>query len=239
MTGVVARARALLSRGDGWIDPAPSGGHYHLRLRPDRRARIALTLDESTFRALVERPGLKARAGGGWISRTLRVEVAVPPAGKPGHIEGPRWIMEPDGRLSARRANLGESPVAWLARRKDADGCPWLGPSEVAAAECLRLDAEQARSGPSLTMRWDALPRAAAGGGAQRTEPGDRALAAGRRVTQALAACDPGARALVRQICIDSQSLQLAERACGLQRRHGKALLKRGLAELARHYGIG
>ncbi|WP_396594245.1 DUF6456 domain-containing protein [Brevundimonas sp. R86498] len=239
MTGVLSRARALLSRPEGWIDAAGTGGVYPLRLGPDRRSRIILTLDEAAIRALIEEPGLRARPGGGWILRPARDEGSSAPAGRPGHIEGQRWIVDTEGRLSARRANLGESPVAWLARRRDADGRPWLEAVEVAAAERLRLDAEQARAGPSLTMRWDALPRAAAGGNARRIDPGDRALAAGRRVALALAACDPGPRLFVRHICIDSQSLQLAERACGLPRRQGKALLKRGLADLARHYGIG
>ncbi|MDP3403771.1 MAG: DUF6456 domain-containing protein [Brevundimonas sp.] len=238
MTGAVSRARALLSRSDGWIDAAGTSGLYPLRLGPDRRARIALTLDEAAVRALIEQPGLRARPGGGWILRPSQIEQPAPPAGMPGHIEGQRWVMEPDGRTTGHRANLGESPVAWLARRRDANGRPWLEAFEVTAAERLRLDAEQARAGSSLTMRWDALPRAG-GGSAARVEPGDRALAAGRRVARALAACDPGARAFVRHICIDSQSLATAERACGLQRRQGKALLKRGLADLARHYGIG
>lgn len=147
--------------------------------------------------------------------------------------------MEPDGRTSVRRANLGESPLAWLARRKDARGRPWLDPAEVAAGERLRLEAERALSGSSVTMRWDALPRASAGGPANRAGPGDRALTAGRRLADALAACDPQCRAFVEQVCVHSQTLRLAEQACGLQRRRGKLLLKRGLGALARHYGIG
>ncbi|WP_309627727.1 DUF6456 domain-containing protein [Brevundimonas sp.] len=238
MSGPAARARGLLARG-GWIDVAALDGSYALRIGGDRRARAAMTLNEGTFRALIDSPGLKARPGGGWVERPTSAETVSYPPGAPGRIEGERAIMEPDGRLTLRRANLGESPVAWLARRKDVEGRPWLTPAEIAAAERLRLDAELARSGPSMTMRWDALPRTGSSGSSARVEPGDRALAAGRRAALALASIDPRTRALVEQVCIRQGSLQLAEQEAGCRRREGRAVLKAGLQTLARHYGIG
>lgn len=238
MSGPAARARGLLARG-GWIDVAAPDGSYALRIGGDRRARASMTLNEATFRALVESPGLKARTGGGWVERSAPTEPPSPPPGAPGRIEGERAIMEPDGRITLRRANLGESPIAWLARRKDTEGRPWLSPVEIAAAERLRLDAELAQSGPSMTMRWDALPRTGGSGSSARVEPGDRALAAGRRTALALASIDPRARALVEQVCIRQGSLQLAEQEAGFRRREGKAVLKAGLRWLAVHYGIG
>lgn len=237
MSGAVARARALLARG-GWIDVAGADGRYPLRLGPDRRARPTLMLDEAGFRTLIEAPGLRARPGGGWVRRVEQRQAEPPQAGTPGRIEGQRAVIEPNGRLTLRRANLGESPIAWLARRKDAQGRPLLTAAEAAAGERLRRDGELALSGASVTMRWDALP-CAGGGSSARAEPGDRAMAAGRRVTQALAACEPAARGLVEQICIREGSLQLAEREAGFRRREGKTVLKAGLQALARHYGIG
>lgn len=124
-------------------------------------------------------------------------------------------------------------------RRRGPDGRPWLTPAEAAAAERLRLDAEIAGSGPSLTMRWDALPRTGKSGSSARVEPGDRALSAGRRVARALDAVDPWQRPLVTLICLGGSGLQLAEQEAGLRRREGKAVLKGGLQALARHYGIG
>ena len=41
------------------------------------------------------------------------------------------------------------------------------------------------------------------------------------------------------RICLESSSLQLAERELGLRRRQGKTMLKQGLQALAEHYGIG
>ncbi len=238
MSGPAARARGLLARG-GWIDIAGADGRYAVRLAGDRRGRPVMMLDETDFCVLIAPPGLRGRPGGGWAQRADRPAADAPRAGAPGRIEGERAVMEADGRLILRRANLGESPIAWLARRKDAQGRPLLSPVEVAAGERLRLDAELAQSGPSMTMRWDALPRTGASGSSARVEPGDRALAAGRRVARALEACAPAARAFVAEICIRQGSLQLAEQAAGLRRREGKTALKAGLQALARHYGIG
>lgn len=234
---ILTRARRLLVRPSAWLDQMP-GGRYALRLDDDRRIRPMVTLDEATFRALVVRPGLRVRPGGGWVARPPAPPAAPSLAGSPGRIPGEREVIQPDGDVRRHRANLGESPVAWLARHRDPQGQPWLTPAEVAAAERLRLDAERAMSGPSLTMRWDALPRSGTGSAA-RMEPGDRALAAGRRVARALDACGPDCRAFVEQACIRDTALQAAERALNIPRRQGKRILKQGLHRLAAHYGLG
>ncbi len=149
-----------------------------------------------------------------------------------------RALIDAEGRMIRHAANLGESPIAWLARRRDAAGRPWLTPAEAAAGERLRTEVEQARACPSLTMRWDALPRAGAGSAA-RIEPGDRALSAGRRVEEALTAVGPRLRPMLTRICVHGDSLKLAETGLGLRRRQGKTLLKQALQALADHYGIG
>lgn len=232
----LAKARRLLARTGAWIDVVKDG--YVLRVGATRRARVLLTFDEATFRALIVQPGLRVRSGGGWMPRTAHaVGDASPDLGRPGMIEGVTLIADGDGRLIHRRANLGQSPIAWLARRRDENGQAWLSPAQVAAAGRLGLEAEAALRGPSLTMRWDALPRSG-GGSATRAEPGDQAMAAGRRVEAALIACGP-ARAMVEAICVRASSLQLAEQDLGLRRRAGKAVLVRGLTALAAHYRIG
>ncbi len=234
--GAVARARRLLARRGGWIEALPEG--YGVRPGGDRRSRIVLVLGEAGFLQLVETPGLRRRPGGGWVARTAPPDRSdIPEPGRPGMIEGSRAVMEPDGRAVPRRANLGQSAVAWLARRRDATGRPWLEPAQVAAAARLGLDAEMAARGPSLTLRWDALPRAG-GGSAVRAEPGDPAMAAARRVEAALAVCG-NARPMIEAICIRATALQAAERGLGLRRREGKLLLQKGLAALAVHYRLG
>lgn len=236
MSGEDRRARRLLARPEAWIEATGDGG-YALRVGRDRRARVLMRLDEAGWRRLVEEPGLRARPGGGWTARTTRAQAEAPAAGRPGITEGVRAVMDGDGRMRSRRANLTVSPIAWLSGRRDADGRPWIERAERAAAERLTADAEIALAGPSLTMRWDALPRAG-GGSAARVEPGDRAMAAARRVEAALAACGPGRR-MVEAVCVHASALQAAEQDLGLRRRSGKAVLKAGLRALAGYYGMG
>jgi len=237
VSGEPGRARRLLARPGGWIE-ATAGGGYVLRIGADRRTRPMMTIDEAGFRRLIGDPGLRARPGGGWIARRAGGPPAPAPApGRPGVIEGVRAVMDGDGRMQTHRANLACSPIAWLAGRRDATGRPWIERAERAAAERLAADAEIALAGPSLTMRWDALPRSG-GGSAARVEPGDRALAAARRVEAALAACG-SARAMVELVCLRASALQAAEQGLGLRRRTGKAMLKAGLRALAAHYRIG
>jgi hypothetical protein len=235
MTDESARARRLLMRPGGWIEASADGG-YALRVGADRRSRVLMTVDEAGFRQLIGDPGLKARPCGGWIARRTGRPLAVE-AGRPGFVEGVRAVMHGDGRVRTHRANLAQSPIDWLSARCDAAGRPWLEPAERAAAERLGADAEIALAGPSLTMRWDALPRCR-GGSAARVEPGDRAMGAARRVEEALTACGPS-RPMVEAVCIQASALQTAERELGLRRRQGKAVLKAGLAALAVHYRLG
>ncbi|MFA4894663.1 DUF6456 domain-containing protein [Brevundimonas sp.] len=239
LAGTVGQARRLLARRGGWIEAAPGG--YVLRVGRDRRVRILLTVDEAVFRQLAGDPGLKTRPGGGWVARVAAgsSSATTPESGRPGMIEGVRAVMESNGAVTLRRANLGLSAIAWLARHKAEDGRGWLSPAEIAAADRLARDAETAVRGPSVTMRWDALPRSGAGGDAGgRSGPGAAAMAAARRVEMALAACGP-ARGMIEAVCLRSSALQAAEQDLGLARRRGKAVLKAGLAALADHYRIG
>jgi hypothetical protein len=85
----VERARALLDRPGAWLDQ--SGAAYPLRRGGDRRGRVVLTLDEAALRALVERPGLRRRDGGGWLPRPAparNTSLSPSPPGRPGLIEG-------------------------------------------------------------------------------------------------------------------------------------------------------
>ena len=237
----LAKARRLLSRAGAWIDSIPNG--YGLRMGGNRRARVVHTFKEDVFRELVAQPGLRLREGGGWTARSnarpndSQSRQGAPEPGRPGVIDGMILVPDTHGRLRSRRANLGQSPIAWLARHKDKDGQPWLKAAHIAAAERLSRDAELSMRGASLTMRWDALPRSR-GGSATRAEPGDQALTAGQRVEAALNDCG-NTRAILVAICIRASTLQCAEQDLGLRRRSGKALLVKGLCALAAHYRIG
>jgi hypothetical protein len=231
---LAARAAAALVRPGAFLEAA--GEVYVLRANADRRRRPLLTLDEGAFRRLIDEPGLKPRADGGWIAAN-RPSPPSPPAGRPGLLLGVRTVMEPDGGRATRAANLGESPIAWLARRRGPDGRPWLTLQEAAAGERLREDFYRAGTVGRLTMDWSGAPRSGSGRGA-RLDPAERATAAKARVAAALAAVGPGLREILERVCLAGSALDAAERGLGLPRRSGKAVLKLALGRLATHYGL-
>jgi hypothetical protein len=218
---LAGRAARLLRRPGALIEVKGLG--YVVRFGPRRRA--MLTVDEPAFRALAREPGLTVRREGGW--RLARSEAEAPPPGRPGVVEGERVVVEDDGERVTRRANLGESPLAWLARRGG------LEPVETAAGERLREDFQKAGTVGRLTMNWDAQPRS---GGGERLEPALRARAAKDRIAAALAEVGPGLREVLERVCLAETALQVAERELGLPRRSGKTLLKLALRRLAIHY---
>ena len=231
------RALRLLAGPQAWLEPAGEGAR--LRTGPDRRRRVALHLPEAVIAHLARSPGLRPRAAGGW-RLAAAAEPAAPslPAGRPGVVEGARVVVDADGRPVARRANLGESPLAWLARRRGPDGRPWLTPAEFAAGERLRDDHHRAGQLGRLTMAWDAGPKTA-GGRAPGLDPAERGVAAKARVRAALEAAGPGLREVLERVCLHGSALEAAERGLGLPRRSGKTVLKLALGRLAAHYGIG
>jgi hypothetical protein len=231
---LAARAAAALARPGAFLEAAGEG--YALRAGADRRRRPLMLLDEAGFHRLVEDVGLKRRAAGGWVLADAPAPPS-PPPGRPGVVLGERTVMQPDGARVARAANLCESPIAWLARRRDADGRPWLTPHEAAAGERLRDDFHRAGTVGRLTMDWSGMPSSGAGGGA-RLDPAERARAAKARVAAALAAAGPGLKEMLERVCLAGSALEAAERGLGLPRRSGKTVLKLALGRLAAHYGL-
>ena len=229
------RAARALGRAGAWLDAGASD--YAVRQGPDRRRRPALRIDEAVFAELARTLGLKPKEGGGYVlARALEPELALE-AGRPGVVEGERDVADRDGVVRTRRANLGESPIGWLARRKDAAGAPWLTAREAAAGEKLREDFVKAGTLGRLTMNW----RDAAAGRSGRGGPGDpvdRAIHAKARVRSALVAVGPGLDGILERVCLVGSALEAAERDLGLPRRSGKAVLKLALQRLAAHYGI-
>ena len=237
MTSPEERGLRALARPGAWLE-AVGEGAYLVRLHADRRRRAAIQLDEAAFAALARAPGLKARPEGGWRLASSSPSPPPPPAGRPSVIEERRPITGPDGRRVLASVNLGESPIAWLARRRDSRGEAWLTAVEVAAAEKLRDDYVRAGTVGRLTMIWDAGPRSAAGRG-PGLEPAERARAARARIARALADVGPGLSEILQHVCLAGTALEAAERSLGLPRRSGKTVLKLALGRLALHYGLG
>lgn len=232
---LASRAARLLARPGAVIEAAGLG--YAVRFGPNRRNRAMLVLDEPAFQALVKSATLKTRALGGWTLVVPPPAPKPPPPGRPGVIDGETVIEEPGLGAVVFKSNLGESPLAWLARRRDGRGRPWLTPIEAAAGERLREDFNRAGTVGRLTMNWDAGPRV--DGGGPRLEPAERARFAKDRIAAALEAAGPGLREILEHVCLAGTALQAAERALGLPRRAGKMVLRLALQRLVVHYRMG
>ena len=146
-----------------------------------------------------------------------------------------RWLVR---RGSVGRqplmANLGESPLAWLMRRR------MISPRQFEAGERLRADHSRAHAPPSVTMRWDPAPtaktRSVPGG---PLDPTGSQIEARRRFEAATSAVGPGLADVLARVVCEGQGLEAAERAIGWPARAGKVVLGLALDRLAEHYRPG
>ena len=132
------------------------------------------------------------------------------------------------------RNQFAESPLVGLARRKDRDGKPFLSRELVAAGERLREDYELVEVGMGGVESWDSFvhgqgPDAATGGS-------DGAVAAYKRIKDALAELGPGLGDVVLQCCCFLEGLEQTEKKMGWSARSGKIVLRIALQRLKRHY---
>jgi transposase-like protein len=147
-----------------------------------------------------------------------------------------RMVLE-DGEERRLRYNAAESPVAVLARRRDRDGRPFLGPELVAAAEQLRMDFELAQMGPRVTQNWERfLTGGDRGSFAPDGKAGGGARDARERVSAALRDLGPGLGDMVLRCCCFLEGLEVAEKRMGWSARSGKIVLRIALQRLWRHY---
>lgn len=236
----VARAARRLAEAGAYLEAEATGDGYVVRKGSDRRRCALLRIGEPEFSILAADFGLALRPDGGWRLSRLTMLDATEPASI---TEGPSRLVrdqsapQPGGGRRQVKVNLGESPIAWLARRKDASGQPWLTPAEALAAERLRETFERAGLIGRLTMDWTARPRRGAGGGV-RLDPVERALQARSAAAAALDAAGPEGREMLLRVCCGGSALEAAERDLGLKRRSGKLVLKAALGRLARHYRL-
>jgi len=146
-------------------------------------------------------------------------------------------ILDRDSDTPIALANLSESPLAQLVRRRGKDGKPFLTTEEYQAGERLRADYTRGRIMPRLGANWIASvssgKRSDAGGGVELT---DAALAARKRVEDALAAVGPELSGVLIDICCFLKGLEQVESERGWPVRSAKIVLKTALSALARHY---
>lgn len=141
---------------------------------------------------------------------------------------------------TAAAVSRDDSPLAWLARRKDKDGNALLEDYEFAAGERLTADFWFGQMMPRVTAQWsDGLS-----GSNRRTAPDHgaalsaAALAARERVRDALAAVGPEFCDILIDVCCYWKGLEQVEKALGWPQRCAKVILKKALRQLARHYGF-
>lgn len=134
--------------------------------------------------------------------------------------------------------NDAESPLAWLARRKDRDGRPFLEPTQLEAGERFRRDIEQAQILQRVTANWDASISSSRRGADAGVAVTDIAMDARGRLTRAFDAVGPEMAGLLTDVCGYLKGLELVESERGWPARSGKVVLKIALDRLARHYGL-
>lgn len=154
--------------------------------------------------------------------------------GNKGHLpaDGPAPVM-----------NDRESPLAWLASRKDRNGQAMVSAAQYQAGERLRHDFFQANLQPKVTMDWSMMPGAAgarrqAGTHADGLGINDVVATARSRVNAALAAVGPELAGILIDVCGHLKGLEVSEKDAGWPRRSGKVILQLALTRLARHYGF-
>lgn len=138
-----------------------------------------------------------------------------------------------DARLRHMRSILPESPLAALARRRDAEGTPFLDRDMVAAGERLREDFELAQRAAGAAPEWEAMLEGRAPPGAVDGTGPDAAEA---RVARALADLGPGLADVALRCCCLLEGLETLERRLGWSARSGKVVLRIALGRLHRHY---
>ncbi len=139
--------------------------------------------------------------------------------------------------IGAVKRNEAESPLAWLARRKDKDGRAMLDPASFAAGERFRADFTLAGLQPRVTSDWS-NPVSGAALGDRGMHISDVMVAARQRLDKALDALGPELGALVIDVCGFLKGLEVVEAEQRWPARSAKVVLGIALARLAAHYGL-
>ncbi|MBI2716081.1 MAG: DNA replication protein [Rhizobiales bacterium] len=131
----------------------------------------------------------------------------------------------------------GESPLAWLARRRGRDGRSYIEPHQLQAGERLRADFTRANLMPRTTSNW-ASPISSDRSGSNRARDFTETMVAARRcVHRALDTVGPEFAGLLLDVCCFLKGLEDVERERTWPARSAKVVLQLALDRLARHYG--
>ena len=193
-----------------------------------------LTLPLSEVRDLIASGVLEGSAGGcratllarDWLRRHL-CETEDPFADQHRHT-----VRRADGSV----INLDESPLARLAVPLAGEPRAFLEPHQVEAGERVRRLCERARLQPRVTMSYSAAHTA--GGQTQAADITDLAAEARRSLSEIPRVLPADCAGVVIDVCGLLKGLQLVETERRWPRRSAKLVLRIGLDQLARHYGL-
>jgi hypothetical protein len=150
------------------------------------------------------------------------------------HRDVEETLLEPHGPV---KRNEAESPLAWLARRKDREGRAMLDPASFAAGERFRNDFTIAGLQPRVTSDWS-NPVSGAALGDHGMHISDVMVGARQRLDAALNALGPELGSLTIDVCGFLKGLETVEAEHGWPARSAKVVLGIALARLAVHYGL-
>lgn len=231
------RIARFLSRGAAAHRAASCGGKVLL----DGGERGTVSVDTGILKAMA-RDGLIDRgAGGVCLSNAgvayLKRALAVSDPFQDQHRDLETITVEVAGEIATATANLAESPLGQLARRKAKDGRPFLEEPEWRAGERLRADYTRGQIMPRLGANWGAAIASGRRDGANSVaDLTDTALAARRRVDRAIEAVGPELAGVLIDVCCFLKGLEQVETERGWPVRSAKIVLKTALGVLHRHY---
>lgn len=144
-----------------------------------------------------------------------------------------------DDPVDATHLDESESPLAWLARRKDKEGKPLIDSGQFEAGEKLRADFTRVGLTPRVTANWTApVAQGRRGGGDSMAAFTDAVIAAREQMNRALESVGPEFSGMLLDVCCFLKGLELVERERRWPPRTAKIVLGLALDRLARHYGM-
>jgi|GEM_PF-102609 len=134
-----------------------------------------------------------------------------------------------------------ESPLAWLAKRKNKNGRPLLDSHQFASGERLRAAFEKSQMSPKVTQNWDRLASSLSKhdqNSFNEVLVSDAVLTAKQHFFAALDAVGPELSGILVDVCCEQRGLEDAEKRNSWPKRSGKIILSMALTRLARFYGF-
>lgn len=218
--------RALLAAGEARLGP---DGNFHIAgVRPPCRL-AAANVAELLSDGVLDGDRRLCRPGPGtatWLRRQLLAR---------GDTVGQH--RDEAQRTDGTTIDLAESPLARLATAAAGEAAPFLARHHIEAGERFRRLFERAQLRSRLTMAYDAsrIGRSGTTGG----DIADMAADARRQLGRVMTSLPADCAGVVFDICGLEKGLQQVEQERGWPRRSAKLVLRIGLDQLARHFGLG